>query len=113
MQYMLLIYDGDDRERAPADLQAVVAEHMRLAADMREAGVMLGGDGLEPVDTATTVRTTGGEKVLHDGPFPDTREQLGGYYLIEVADLDAALAWARRVPVSEGGGVEVRPLMTY
>lgn len=113
MQYMLLIYGPDDREVAPADLQAIVAEHMRLAADMREAGVMLGGDGLQPGDTATTVRTANGEKVLHDGPFPETREQLGGYYLIDVADLDAAIAWARRVPVSDGGGVEVRPVMVY
>ncbi|HYD43842.1 MAG TPA: YciI family protein [Phenylobacterium sp.] len=113
MQYMLLIYDRDDRELSPTDLQALVAEHMRLAADMREAGVMLGGDGLQPGDTATTVRLTNGERVLHDGPFPETREQLGGYYLIEVADLDVAVAWARRVPVSDGGGVEVRPVMVY
>ena len=113
MQYMLLIYDRDDRDLAPPDLQALVAEHMRLAADMREAGVMIGGDGLQPVDTATTVRLQGGERALHDGPFPDTREQLGGYYLIDVADLDAAVAWARRVPLHEGGGVEVRPVMTY
>ena len=112
MQYMLLIYEDEAAYRAPDAIQTVVAAHMRLAAEMREKGVLVAGDGLQPSTTATTVRTQGG-KVLHDGPFPETREQLGGYYLVDVTDLDAALAWAKQVPVIEGGAVEVRPLITY
>ena len=113
MQYMLLIYENENANAAPQALQEVVAAHMRLAAEMREKGVMVAGDGLQPSETATTVRTTDAGQSLHDGPYEETREQLGGYYLIDVADLDAALAWAKQVPVPAGGGVEVRPLMTY
>jgi hypothetical protein len=113
MQYMLLIYEPKEAYREPSALQEVVAAHMRVAADMREKGVMVAGDGLQNDDTATTVRMKDGQQVLHDGPFPETREQLGGYYLIDVPDLDAALAWARQVPIAEGGGVEVRPLIVY
>jgi hypothetical protein len=113
VQYMLLIYEDDKAYVAPSAMQDVVAAHMRLSADMREQGVLVAGDGLQPSSTATTVRTSGGGKTLHDGPFPETREQLGGYYLIEVSDLDAALAWAKQVPVVDGGTVEVRPVMIY
>ena len=113
MQYILLIYENENDHQEPQALQEVVAAHMRLAADMREKGVMVAGDGLQTTDTATTVRKSASGQSVHDGPYAETREQLGGYYLIDVADLDAALNWARRVPVSEGGGVEVRPLMTY
>lgn len=113
MQYMLLIFEAERAYREPSAMQAVVQAHMKLAAEMREKGVMKAGDGLQTSDTATTVKTNGGAQTLHDGPFPETREQLGGYYLIEAADLDEALAWARKVPCSDGGGVEVRPVMTY
>lgn len=113
MQYMLLIYEDENALREPQAIQEVVAAHMRLAADMREKGVMVAGDGLQTSDTATSVRRAAGGQTVHDGPFPETREQLGGYYLIDVADLDAALAWAKQVPVVDGGGVEVRPVMTY
>jgi hypothetical protein len=83
-------------------------------SELREKGLLLGGDGLQGVETATTVVTgADGVQTLHDGPFAETREQLGGYYLIDVPDLDAALAWARRMPVVPGGKVEVRPVMIY
>ena len=114
MQYMLLVYEDERAIREPGAMQAVGAAHMRLAAEMREKGVLVAGDGLKVSDTATTVRNqAGGAQSIHDGPFPETREQLGGYYLIDVADLDAALVWAKQVPAVEGGGVEVRPLMTF
>jgi hypothetical protein len=113
MQYMLLIYEDENALRPPQAMQEVVAAHMRLAAEMREKGVMVAGDGLQTSDTATSVRKSASGRTVHDGPFPETREQLGGYYLIDVSDLDAALAWAKQVPVAEGGGVEVRPIMTY
>ena len=117
MQFMLLIYEPEkafDGEAGHATLMEIVGKHMKLAAELREAAVWINGDGLQGVETATTVATgPGGTQTLHDGPFAETREQLGGYYLIDAPDLDAALAWARKVPVVAGGKVEVRPVMTY
>jgi hypothetical protein len=116
MQYMFLIYEDEQAYAgaAEATLMEVVGKHMALSEEMRAAGVLLGGDGLQPTETATTITTgAGGAQTLHDGPFAETREHLGGYYLVEAPDLDAALAWARRVPVVEGGKVEVRPVMQY
>ena|SRR3990167_1249471 len=116
MQYMLLVYEAErDYEGAgQATLAEVVGKHMKLAEALREAGALVSGDGLEGVATATTIVTgADGAQTLHDGPFAETREQLGGYYLIDVPDLDAALGWARKVPVVFGGKVEVRPVMTY
>ncbi|WP_197422465.1 MULTISPECIES: YciI family protein [unclassified Phenylobacterium] len=86
---------------------------MALAAELRARGVMKGGSGLQDTSTATTVVTRGGQQTLHDGPFAETREHLGGYYLIDAPHLDEALAIARRVPVVDGGKVEVRPLAVY
>ncbi|HYE45005.1 MAG TPA: YciI family protein [Caulobacter sp.] len=116
MQYMVLIYEPEEKYATlgEAALKDVVAKHMALSEEMRQAGVLLGGDGLEGVATATTIVTgPGGTQTLHDGPFAETREQLGGYYLLDVPDLDAAVAWCRRMPVVEGGKVEIRPVMTY
>ena len=113
MQYMLLIFEAEAQYREPATLREVGMTHMKLAAEMREKGVMVAGDGLQNSDTATTVKFQKDGQTLHDGPFPETREQLGGYYLIDVPNLDTALSWARRVPCSAGGGVEVRPVMIY
>ena len=78
-----------------------------------EAGVLVAGDALDGIDTATTVRERGGETVLTDGPFAETKEILGGYYLIDVPDLDAALKWAAQVPNAPYGSVEVRPVMVF
>ena len=116
MQYMLLVYEAerDYAAAGEATLTEIVGKHMKLAGELREAGALVNGDGLQGVETATTIITgADGVQTLHDGPFAETKEQLGGYYLIEVADLDAALAWARKVPVVFGGKIEVRPVMTY
>lgn len=116
MQYMLLIYEPEEHyaNAEPALLKEIVGKHMALSAELREKGLLLGGDGLQGVETATTVVTgADGSQSLHDGPFAETREQLGGYYLVDVPDLDAALGWARRIPVVPGGKVEVRPVMIY
>ena len=116
MQYMILVYEPEDGFRGEAGeavLQGIVAKHMALAADLRTKGQMKDGSGLQDSTTATTVATHGGQQTLHDGPFAETREHLGGYYLIDVPNLDDALAIARRVPVLEGGKVEVRPLVVY
>jgi hypothetical protein len=74
---------------------------------------MQAGSGLQPVSTATTVKTNGGGQTVHDGPFAETREHLGGYYLVDVPDLDEALAIAKRIPVVDGGKIEVRPLTVH
>ena len=116
MQYMILIYEPEEPYAGPdgeALLNDVVAKHMALAAELKASGVQKGGAGLQGSETATTVVTQGGRQSLHDGPFAETREHLGGYYLIDVPDLDAALAIARRVPVVDGGKVEVRPLIIH
>jgi hypothetical protein len=108
MQYMLLIY-------VPADgsEQAEPSAWMRYTQELQEAGVMVAGDGLQPGDTASTVRVRDGETLITDGPFAETKELLGGYYLIDVPDLDAALAWAARIPSVGFGSVEVRPVMVF
>ena len=117
MQYMLLIYEPEDAfrgEAGEAALQAIVAKHMALAAELRAKGIQKDGAGLQDPTTATTIATgPGGKQTVHDGPFAETREHLGGYYLIDVPNLDDALAIAKRVPVLEGWKVEVRPLAVY
>ena len=109
MQYLLLIY-GDEGLSDQAALQEITAAHMRLGAEMREAGAMVGGNRLKPTDTATTVRTVGGAQSLHDGPYAETREQLAGYYLIEAPDLDAAIGWGKKIPGGPNYAIEVRPV---
>ena len=114
MQYLLMIYEDEalfEGGEAGAGWQEVVAAHSAFAGELVAAGVMRGGAGLKPVATATTVRTADGAKTLHDGPWAETKEQLGGFYQIEVADLDAALAWARKLPLAQDGSVEVRPIL--
>ena len=116
MPYMILVYEPEEAyagDAGQAALEAIVARHMALAEDLRARGVMKDGSGLQGIDTATTVVTQGGQQTLHDGPFAETREHLGGYYLVDVPNLDEALAIARRVPVIDGGKVEVRPLADY
>ncbi len=114
MQYMIMNYVGtgsfamrDGSTRDP-DGPAWGAYTKALI----EAGVMRGGNALHPGHTATTVRLENGRRRVEDGPYADTKEQLGGYYLIEVPDLDAALYWAERNPAAASGAVEVRPIMT-
>lgn len=109
MQYLLITYT-DEGLAEPAILQEISAAHMRLGAELREAGALVGGNRLRPSDTATTVRTVGGAQSLHDGPYAETREQLAGYYLIEAPDLDAAIAWGKKIPGGPNYAVEVRPV---
>lgn len=113
MQYALLIYEDDAayRDDDGRAWQTIIAQHEAFAAELTEQGLMRGGAGLKPAPTATTVRKADGQYILHDGPFAESKEQLGGFYLIEVADLDAALAWARKLPLSGDGSVEVRPVI--
>jgi hypothetical protein len=112
MQYMLLIYEDEQvygpNKGGPA-LQEIVAKHMAFNDEL--GTVKVGGAGLKATSAATTVRTSNGVKTIHDGPFAETKEQLGGYYLIDVPDLDAAIAIARKVPVLRDGAIEIRPLL--
>ncbi len=111
MKYMLMIFEDEAvyDDGTGAAMNAIIEKHMAFGAEI--GGAMLHGAGLQPVATATTVRTQGGVQTLHDGPFAETREQLGGYYMVEAADLDAAIAMAKKIPLSANGSVEVRPVM--
>ena len=112
MRYLLQIYPGEataQAERMPtAERDAILGEYQAL----RGADGVVGGDQLQPVDTATTVRVEDGKTLLTDGPFLDAKEHLGGYFLVEAEDLDAALELAARVPAARmGGAIEVRPIL--
>jgi len=114
MQYLLLIYETAQgfAERTDEKKQADYwAAWPPYAQALREAGVLVGGQGLQPAETATTVRRRDGQRHVQDGPYADTKEQLGGYFLIDAPHLDAALDWAARCPVGEGACVEVRPML--
>lgn len=111
MQYMLLIYDNE--AAAGETSEAEMAKWFEVTQAMEEAGVLRGGEALHPTTTATTVRVQNGETMTTDGPFAETREQLGGYYIVDVPDLDAAIEWAARLPSAGRGPVEVRPVMVF
>lgn len=112
MKYLLMIYGDEAAEAAmdPADMGQMLAAYGAYAEALREAGVMVGGERLRPVSDATTVRVRAGQSQVLDGPYADTREQLGGYFMVDVPDLDAALHWAARCPGASHGTVEVRPV---
>ena len=112
MQYLLLIYDkeSDWGKMGEAEQGAMMKEYRELTKNITQSGHYRAGSQLHPVSKATTVRVRDGKKLVTDGPFAETKEQLGGYYLIDVADLDAALAWAARCPGASHGVVEVRPV---
>lgn len=112
MKYALLIY-GDEQIWANIDeagMREVYAAHEAYGKAMTEAGVLVGGEELAPSHTASSLRFNNGKPSLVDGPFAEAREQLGGFYLIDVENLDQALEWARRMPGMSEGTVEVRPL---
>ena len=113
VQYLLLIHD-DEQNWATLPEEArrsVVGEYLALTEAMHERGAYVASNRLAPVATASTVRVRDGDEVVTDGPFAETKEQLGGYYLIDVESLDEALDWAARVPTARRGSVEVRPVV--
>jgi hypothetical protein len=113
MKYILLIYgeEGGWDEAAPEERDAVYARYHALGEAMEKAGVVSGGAELKSSTTATVVRQRNGETLVADGPFVETKEQLGGYYLVDCASLDDAIAWAAQIPGAEHGAIEVRPLV--
>ncbi len=112
MQYLLLIYanEAETAKMSPEVLGTLMRDYGEFTKSIVQSGNFKAGDRLRPVSTATTVRVRNGKIVTSDGPFAETREQLGGYYLIEAKDLDQATAIAARVPGARHGSIEVRPI---
>jgi len=115
MQYLLLIYENEKRwaSMSEADRGKESAEYMSLTEDLKKNGKFVAGDALQPTTSATTVRVRDGKRLTTDGPFAETKEQLGGYYLVNAKDLDEALALAARIPSARAGSIEVRPVMVF
>jgi hypothetical protein len=110
MKYMLLVY-LDEKALSESDRQQCYVESAQLAQDLSSSGKYLSAGPLHPVAMATSVRVRNGKRLVTDGPFAETREQLGGYYLIDARDLDDAMSIAERVPVAKVGTIEIRPLL--
>lgn len=115
MQYLLMIYENEQlyADMTPAQSAQVLREYDEYTTAIQASGHMRGGDALEPTSTATTVRVREGKTLTTDGPFAETREQLGGYYVVEAADLDEAIKLAARIPGAKTGSIEVRPIMVF
>jgi hypothetical protein len=113
MQYLLLIYheEGPWEALSETERQTIYAGYRALREDLQTAGKYIGGNQLQPVSTATTVRVRNGKASVTDGPFAETKEQLGGYFLVEARDLDDAMAIAARIPSAKTGSIEVRPVI--
>ena len=113
MQYLLLIYEGEKRfaKMSEPDMTALMSEYDAFGKEFATA--IQGGNALKPTSSATTVRVRDGKRLTTDGPFAETKEQLGGYYLVEAKDLDAAITIASRIPGAQTGCVEVRPIETF
>jgi hypothetical protein len=114
MQYLLMIYGNEAgmQSAGKAQTEQMIAAYGAYTEAMKTAGVIVGANRLKPSGSASTVRVADGKTKVLDGPYPETKEQLGGYYLIDVPDLDAALSWAARCPGASHGAIEVRPLWT-
>ena len=111
MRYLLLIYTQETDEAPPPEVAtASHAAYAQFTADIKRSGAFQAGEALTPTSTATTVRVVDGETVATDGPFAETKEALGGFYLIEARDLDEAIAWAARIPAAAFGSIVVRPI---
>jgi hypothetical protein len=115
MQYLLMIYrnEAEIGKMDPTARKKLTAEYGAFTQSIIQSGHFKAGDGLQPTTTATTVRVRDGKALTTDGPFAETREQLGGYYLVEARDLDTALGIAARIPCAKSGSIEVRPVMVY
>jgi len=112
MQYLCLIYQDESvsKNRAKAEADKIHGEYLAFTDEIKNSGRYLGGNGLQPTQTATTVRVRNGQVTTTDGPFAETKEQLGGYYLIDATDLNEAIQIAGKIPSARFGSVEVRPV---
>ena len=114
MKYLCLIYDSEAQNSKMTKEEGgkMMAEYGAFTQDIKKSGHYIGGNALQPTSTATTVRSRGGKVSTTDGPYVETKEQLGGYYLIEAKDLNDAVQVAARIPAARTGGIEVRPIMS-
>lgn len=112
MKYMLLMYasEAETPKYTPEQYQAVAQAWYAVNQEAAAAGVLISNNGLSPVTDATTLRVRDDKTLITDGPFAETHEQLGGYYLLDCKDLDEALRWAAKIPIAKYGSIEVRPL---
>jgi len=113
MQYMLLIHAAEQDEPNGADRDAMLQRYFAFSQEIRDSGKYVAGGELAPVSSATTVRVRNGEALVTDGPFAETKEQLGGYYLLDCENIDEAIAYAAKIPSAERGSIEVRPLIEH
>lgn len=113
MKYMLLIYAEEKTKRSERDREDCKSEAVKLAEELRSKGQYIAANPLEPVTTAKSVRVRDGKRLVTDGPFAETHEQLGGYFLIEAKTVDEAIAVARKIPMAANGTVEVRPVIEF
>jgi hypothetical protein len=115
MQYLLLIYDSESvwMKMSQAEQGKMYEEYMKFTTDIKDSGNHLAGQQLQPISAATTVRVRDGKRLTTDGPFAETKEQLGGFYMIEAKNLDEAIEIASRIPSAKVGSIEVRPLVVH
>ena len=115
MHYLLLIYqnEADHARLSQEELGAEYEAYGAYGEEVQKRGAFLSGEPLMPTNTATTVRVRGGKTLTTDGPFAETKEQLGGYYLLNCKDLDEAIEWAARIPAVTAGSIEIRPVMEF
>jgi hypothetical protein len=115
MQYLLLIYANEKQQASLSEAEqgAIYGEYMKFTDDIKKSGHWLAGEALQPIQTATTVRVRDGKTLTTDGPFAETKEQLGGFYMIEAKDLDEARKIAARLPTARDGSIEVRPIVKF
>lgn len=115
MKYILLIY-GDEKafgELPKAEQEKIFGAYGAFSEELKGSGKMVAGEALEPPETATTVRVRNGKTSHTDGPFAETKEQLGGFYIIDAKDLNEAIAWAAKIPGALDGSIEIRPILVY
>ena len=115
MKYLLSIYDDESSwgSSTPEEIKEMMDAYGAFGREVEERGAYLAGEGLQPTSTATTVRVRNGERLITDGPFAETKEQLGGFYLLDCKDLDEAIELAAKIPGAKSGSIEVRPVMNY
>lgn len=115
MRYLCLIYTSEveDAKRTPEQQEANMGAYFAYTQEITEAGVNAGGEALQPIATATSVRVRNGETITTDGPFAETKEQLGGYYMLDCENLDEAIKWAAKIPGAKDGTIEVRPIWEF
>lgn len=111
MQFVALIYSTEGTD--DVDWDTLIAQYGQFSEAAQAAGVLLGGEALQPISTATSVRLRDGKTTLLDGPFAETKEQLGGFYLLNCKDLDEATHWASKIPTARTGTIEVRPVINF